>query len=87
MAKVPGGSSSGSAVSVSSGLATFAIGTDTGGSVRMPASLCGITGFKPTYGAVSRVGVKDLSWTMDHVGPMARSAEDCLEVMLSLIHI
>jgi len=81
MAKVPGGSSSGSAVSVSSGLTTFAIGTDTGGSVRMPASLCGITGFKPTYGAVSRVGVKDLSWTMDHVGPMARSAEDCLEVM------
>ena len=81
MEKVPGGSSSGSAVSVSSGLTTFAIGTDTGGSVRMPASLCGITGFKPTYGAVSRVGVKDLSWTMFHVGPMARSAEDCLEVM------
>ena len=81
MKKVPGGSSSGSAVSVSSGLATFAIGTDTGGSIRMPAALCGITGFKPTYGTVSRVGVKDLSWTMDHVGPMARSANDCLEVM------
>mgnify|MGYP006078840521 CR=1 FL=1 len=79
--KVPGGSSSGSAVSVSAGLTTFAIGTDTGGSVRMPASLCGITGFKPTYGVVSRRGVLDLSWSMDHVGPMARSAEDCLNIM------
>tara|TARA_B100001142_G_scaffold328737_1_gene389700 strand:- start:860 stop:2254 length:1395 start_codon:yes stop_codon:yes gene_type:complete len=79
--RVPGGSSSGSAVAVSAGLTTFAIGTDTGGSVRMPASLCGITGFKPTYGMVSRRGVLDLSWTMDHVGPMARSAKDCLDVM------
>ena len=79
--KVPGGSSSGSAAAVSAGLCTFAIGTDTGGSVRMPASLCGITGFKPSYGIVSRRGVLDLSWTMDHVGPMARSAEDCLDVM------
>ena len=78
---VPGGSSSGSAVAVSSGMCTIAIGTDTGGSVRMPASLCGITGFKPSYGVVSRRGVLDLSWSMDHVGPMARSAEDCLEVM------
>ena len=79
--KVPGGSSSGSAAAVSAGLCTFAIGTDTGGSVRMPASLCGITGFKPSYGIVSRRGVLDLSWSMDHVGPMARSAEDCLEAM------
>lgn len=78
---VPGGSSSGSAVAVSSGMCTIAIGTDTGGSVRMPAALCGITGFKPSYGVVSRRGVLDLSWSMDHVGPMARSAEDCLEVM------
>ena len=79
--RVPGGSSSGSAVAVSAGLTTFAIGTDTGGSVRMPASLCGITGFKPTYGVVSRRGVLDLSWSMDHVGPMARSAKDCLDIM------
>ena len=78
---VPGGSSSGSAVAVSAGMCTVAIGTDTGGSIRMPASLCGITGFKPSYGVVSRRGVLDLSWSMDHVGPMARSAEDCLEVM------
>tara|TARA_B100000579_G_C22846154_1_gene864479 strand:+ start:197 stop:1582 length:1386 start_codon:yes stop_codon:yes gene_type:complete len=78
---VPGGSSSGSAVAVSSGMCTIAIGTDTGGSVRMPAALCGISGFKPSYGVVSRRGVMDLSWSMDHVGPMARSAEDCLEVM------
>ena len=79
--RVPGGSSSGSAVAVSAGLATFAIGTDTGGSIRMPASLCGITGFKPSYGIVSRRGVLDLSWSMDHVGPMARSAKDCLNIM------
>tara|TARA_Y100001970_G_C14175125_1_gene826516 strand:- start:46 stop:1440 length:1395 start_codon:yes stop_codon:yes gene_type:complete len=79
--RVPGGSSSGSAVAVSAGLCTIAIGTDTGGSVRIPASLCGITGFKPSYGVVSRKGVFDLSWTLDHVGPMARSAKDCLEVM------
>ena len=79
--RVPGGSSSGSAAAVSAGLCTIAIGTDTGGSVRMPASLCGITGFKPSYGVVSRRGVLDLSWSMDHVGPMTRSAEDCLEVM------
>ena len=82
--KVPGGSSSGSAAAVSAGLCTFAIGTDTGGSVRMPASLCGITGFKPSYGIVSRRGVLDLSWSMDHVGPMARSAEDCLESLPDL---
>lgn len=82
--RVPGGSSSGSAVAVSAGMCNVAIGTDTGGSVRMPASLCGITGFKPSYGVVSRRGVLDLSWSMDHVGPMAKSAEDCLEVMKSI---
>ena len=73
---VPGGSSSGSAVSVAGGLATVSIGSDTGGSVRIPAALCGITGFKPTAGRVSRTGVYPLSMTMDSFGPLSRSVED-----------
>jgi aspartyl-tRNA(Asn)/glutamyl-tRNA(Gln) amidotransferase subunit A len=75
--RIPGGSSSGSAVAVATGLCAGATGSDTGGSIRIPASLCGITGLKPTYGRVSRYGALPLSWTMDHLGPMARSAEDC----------
>ena len=74
--RMAGGSSSGSGVAVASGEAPIAIGTDTGGSVRVPAALCGITGLKPTYGLVSRYGVTPLSWSMDHVGPLARTAED-----------
>jgi aspartyl-tRNA(Asn)/glutamyl-tRNA(Gln) amidotransferase subunit A len=75
--RIPGGSSSGSGAAVAAGLATAALGSDTGGSIRIPASLCGITGLKPTYGRVSRAGVLPLSWSMDHVGPMARTAADC----------
>lgn len=75
--RIPGGSSSGSGVAVAAGLAVGALGSDTGGSIRIPASLCGITGIKPTYGRVSRAGVLPLSWTLDHAGPMARSAMDC----------
>jgi aspartyl-tRNA(Asn)/glutamyl-tRNA(Gln) amidotransferase subunit A len=75
--RVPGGSSSGSGAAVAAGLVPAALGSDTGGSIRIPASLCGITGLKPTYGRVSRAGVLPLSWSMDHVGPMARSAADC----------
>jgi aspartyl-tRNA(Asn)/glutamyl-tRNA(Gln) amidotransferase subunit A len=74
---VPGGSSSGSAVAVSAGLVPLALGTDTSGSVRVPASLCGITGLKTTVGRVSRSGVYPLSRTLDSVGPLARSAADC----------
>jgi len=73
---VPGGSSSGSAVAVAAGLAPVALGTDTGGSVRIPAALCGITGLKTTVGQVSRAGVFPLSATLDSVGPLARTAED-----------
>ena len=73
---VPGGSSSGSAVAVAAGLAPVALGTDTGGSVRIPAALCGITGLKTTVGQVSRTGVFPLSATLDSVGPLARTAED-----------
>jgi aspartyl-tRNA(Asn)/glutamyl-tRNA(Gln) amidotransferase subunit A len=72
----PGGSSSGSAVAVAAGLVPMALGTDTGGSVRVPAALCGIVGLKTTVGRVSRAGVYPLSWTLDSVGPITRSVED-----------
>ncbi len=72
----PGGSSSGSGAGVAAGLFPLALGTDTGGSVRNPASCCGIVGLKPTYGLVSRQGVFPLSYTLDHVGPMTRGVAD-----------
>ncbi len=75
-AHIPGGSSSGSAVAVAAGLAPMALGTDTGGSVRAPAGLCGTVGLKTTVGRVSRAGVYPLSWTFDSVGPLTRSVED-----------
>lgn len=81
---IPGGSSSGSGVAVASGLCAGALGSDTGGSIRFPASLNGIVGLLPTYGRVSRYGVMPLSWSMDHVGPMTRTAEDAA-LMLQVI--
>jgi aspartyl-tRNA(Asn)/glutamyl-tRNA(Gln) amidotransferase subunit A len=72
----PGGSSGGSGAAVASGECFAAIGTDTGGSIRIPAALCGTVGLMPTYGLVSRAGVSPLSWSLDHVGPLARSVED-----------
>jgi aspartyl-tRNA(Asn)/glutamyl-tRNA(Gln) amidotransferase subunit A len=72
----PGGSSSGSGAGVAAGLFPLALGTDTGGSVRNPASACGIVGLKPTYGLVSRRGVFPLSFTLDHVGPLTRTVAD-----------
>src|SRR5713226_2954320 len=75
--RIPGGSSGGSAAAVAAGMCLGAIGSDTGGSIRIPAACCGITGLKPTYGRVSCYGVIPLSWSLDHVGPMGRSAEDC----------
>ncbi len=74
--RIPGGSSSGSAVAVATGMGYGSVGTDTGGSIRIPASLNGVFGLKPSYGAVSRAGVTPLSWSLDHVGPIARSARD-----------
>ncbi|CAM5678187.1 amidase [Streptomyces purpurascens] len=74
--RVAGGSSGGSAVAVAAGAATFALGTDTGGSIRVPAALNGVVGLKPTYGLVPRHGVTSLSWSLDHVGPITRTVED-----------
>ncbi|MFC1935367.1 amidase [Chloroflexota bacterium] len=75
--RIPGGSSSGSGVALIAGLLPAATGSDTGGSVRIPAAICGIVGIKPTYGRISRHGIVPLSWSLDHAGPMARSVEDC----------
>jgi len=80
----PGGSSSGSAAAVAAGLCYGALGSDTAGSVRMPSSLCGIVGLKPTFGLISTRGVIPLSWSCDHVGPMTRTVEDAA-LMLQVV--
>lgn len=74
--RIPGGSSGGSAIAVASGFCYFSPGSDTGGSIRIPASLCGVAGLKPTYGRVSLRGVIPLAWTLDHCGPIARTVGD-----------
>ena len=74
--RIPGGSSGGSGAALAAGLAVLALGTDTGGSIRIPAALCGVVGIKPTYGLVSLRGVTPLSPSLDHAGPMANSVED-----------
>ncbi len=82
--RITGGSSSGSGASVASGECFAALGTDTGGSIRIPAALCGGVGLKPTFGRVSRRGVISLSWSLDHVGPLARSVEDTAIVLQAI---
>lgn len=74
--RITGGSSGGSAAAVASGMALAALGTDTGGSIRIPASLCGVVGLKPTYGRISLRGVLPLSWNLDHAGPLTKSVRD-----------
>jgi aspartyl-tRNA(Asn)/glutamyl-tRNA(Gln) amidotransferase subunit A len=81
---VAGGSSSGSGAAVAAGLAYGALGSDTGGSIRLPAACCGIVGVKPTYGRVSRAGVMPLSWSLDHLGPMTRTVRDAA-LMLEIV--
>ncbi|RSO48179.1 Asp-tRNA(Asn)/Glu-tRNA(Gln) amidotransferase GatCAB subunit A [Streptomyces sp. WAC 06725] len=81
---IPGGSSGGSAAAVAAGTATFALGTDTGGSIRVPAALNHVVGLKPTYGLVPRHGVTSLSWSLDHVGPLTRTAADAALVLQAL---
>src|SRR5208282_1582012 len=88
-ARVPGGSSGGSAVAVATGMGFGSVGTDTGGSIRIPAALCGIVGLKPTFGRVSCRGVIPLSPSLDHVGPLARSVANAalmLEVLSDRRH-
>jgi Asp-tRNA(Asn)/Glu-tRNA(Gln) amidotransferase A subunit family amidase len=83
-AHIAGGSSSGSAAAVAAGLGFGAIGTDTAGSIRQPAAVCGIVGLKPTYGRVSARGVIPLSWTLDHVGPIALSVADAAMILQAI---
>lgn len=82
--RIPGGSSGGTGAALAADIIPAGTGSDTGGSIRIPAALCGVTGLKPTYGRCSLRGVVPLSWTLDHVGPLARTVEDCALVLQTM---
>lgn len=84
LSRIPGGSSGGSAVITATGMAFGAVGTDTAGSIRLPAAMCGTVGFKPTYGLVSKKGCFSFSWSLDHVGPMTRTVKDAAILLESI---
>jgi len=79
--RIPGGSSGGSGAAIAAGVCTVALGTDTAGSIRIPAALCGTVGLKPTYGRVAKVGIAPLSWSLDHAGPLTRNVRDAALVL------
>jgi aspartyl-tRNA(Asn)/glutamyl-tRNA(Gln) amidotransferase subunit A len=83
--RIPGGSSGGSAVAVATGMVPFAVGTDTGGSIRVPASFCGIVGLKPTFGRISKKGVIPLGFSQDHIGPLTRTVRDCAVAFQAMV--
>jgi aspartyl-tRNA(Asn)/glutamyl-tRNA(Gln) amidotransferase subunit A len=83
--RIPGGSSGGSAAAVAAGIVELAVGTDTAGSIRIPAACCGIVGFKPSYDAVPRTGVADLAGSLDHVGPMCRTVDACATMFTAML--
>ncbi|MBL0143589.1 MAG: amidase [Betaproteobacteria bacterium] len=85
--RIPGGSSGGSAAAIAAGIVTAALGTDTAGSIRIPAACCGIAGFKPSYDALPRSGVLDLATSLDHVGPMGRSVADCAALFAAMLDL
>jgi Asp-tRNA(Asn)/Glu-tRNA(Gln) amidotransferase A subunit family amidase len=86
-ARIPGGSSGGSAAAIAAGIVRLAVGTDTSGSIRIPAACCGIVGLKPSYDALPRNGVVDLAWSLDHVGPMAATVEECAALFAAMLEL
>ena len=86
-ARIPGGSSGGSAAAVAAGIVRLAVGTDTAGSIRIPAACCGIVGFKPSYDALPRDGVMDLAQSLDHVGPMAATVDECATLFAAMLDL